>query len=220
MASRMVCWSWLAPACCRRPSEPQPQEQELFDKTRPLDPPPRAARFGAASGVVGPTAVLGEERSADTSECAFDVAHDQRRFESKHAIPSAFEQWSTCFRRYHCGNGSSRCRIRFVAAGPSTLTSPRSKARVRSPYSRPPTRRSPSSRSQRRQSHDREYPGKNGVIHVVDTVLGAGVNGRLQPCASVHARAALPRSFLVGVWFSIWHEARNESVRCVENGTG
>ncbi len=65
MASRMVGWSWIAPECCRRPSEPQPQEQQQFGKTQPLDPPPRAARLGAASGVEGPGRAQRQRREHD-----------------------------------------------------------------------------------------------------------------------------------------------------------
>ena len=44
----------------------------------PRSEPPRAAE--------GPATVLGEERSADTSEGSFDIAPDERRIEPNHAI--------------------------------------------------------------------------------------------------------------------------------------
>ena len=50
----------------------------------PRSEPPRAAE--------GPTAELGEERCADTSEGTFDIAHDKRCFEPENAISGACER--------------------------------------------------------------------------------------------------------------------------------
>src|SRR6185369_17162558 len=48
--------------------------------------PKRAARGG------GSNSRLGEERSADTSDGTFDIAHDERRFEPENAISGADER--------------------------------------------------------------------------------------------------------------------------------
>jgi len=46
--------------------------------------PPRAAE--------GPTAALGEKRRPDESECGFDIADNERRFNAKHAIARALQR--------------------------------------------------------------------------------------------------------------------------------